>query len=256
MSTPSSISSVSAATDSHLNMIVYAHPGTGKTVFWGTGGERMLIMDSDGGIDSARAFGSTARFAPVTDYDSLLEVYEWVKHEAIPKKELDFVVWDSLTLFQDRALIDDVLKDAAAKNPRQDPHVASQREYLVNMNRIGEMVRLFVDLPINFGFSAHVLPVPDPEGEIVYMPMITGKGMAAKISGYMNVVGYLAAKDGKRRLLTQPKEHYYAKDRFNKLKTNGKGYIDDPTLPMIARLIQGTGTKPTRRRRTGTTNTK
>lgn len=220
------------------NMVLYSYPGVGKTVIWGTGGPRLMIMDSDNGVESAEASGSEALSMPVLDYDQLGEAYEWVKHEAIPQGILDWVVWDSVTLFQDRALIDDVLKDAAAANPKQDPHVASQREYLINQNRILEYVRMFCDLPINFGISAHVLPDVDPEGEIILMPDVRGKNMPSKLSGYMNIVAYLAVdEEGKRRIITESKSGYYGKDRFHALRTNGKGFLDKPTIPKIDALL-------------------
>jgi hypothetical protein len=221
-----------------INMVVYGYPGIGKTPFWGTGGERVLFMDSDKGLESAEAAGSKASAMPVIDYESLTEAYEYVKHEVIPNKLYDWVVWDSITLFQDRALIDDVLKDAAAANPRQDPHVASQREYLVNQNRMMEFVRMFVDLDINFGVSAHVLPVEDAEGNLIYMPDVRGKNMPSKLTGYMNVVAYMVRKEGHPfRFITEPRDHYFARDRFNALKTNGKGFVNEPTVPKIEALI-------------------
>lgn len=226
--------------DNKLNMLVYSHPGVGKTVLWGTGGDRLLFLDSDRGTQSAEAMGSKAASISVRNYDELHEAYDWLKHEALPAGEFDWVAWDSLTLFQDRALIDDILKSASDANPRQDPHVASMREYLVNQNRIGEFIRLFVDLPCNFGVSALVLPVEDPDGDIVYMPDVRGKGMSPKVCGYMNVVGYLAKNDkGRRRLITSQREHYYGKDRFNKLKTDGKPYVDRPTIKKIEDLVFG-----------------
>jgi hypothetical protein len=255
MTRPSNLYSLSDPSKAFINMVLYGYPGCGKTVMWGTGGERLLFMDSDIGTESASASKSAAKATPVRDYDDLQEAYDWLKHEALPAGEFDWVVWDSITLFQDRALIDDVLKTAAAANPRQDPHVASQREYLVNQNRISEFMRLFVDLPVNFGVSAHVLPAEDPEGNIIYMPAITGKNMASKISGYANVVAYMAvSEDGKRRIITDKKEHYFAKDRFHALRTNGKPFVDAPTVPKITDLVRNSMNTPTktvpRRRRT------
>lgn len=229
--------------DGHLvnvNMCIYSWPGGGKTVLWGSGNEHVAILESDPeGVQAARSQGFTPHVIPVTDYDDLIAAYEYVKHD-MPKEhpEVSWVTWDSLTLFQDRALIDDVLMDAAAANPKQSEDVASMREYLINMNRIGKYVRMFVDLPINFGVSCHVMPDVTPDGEIIYMPAVQGKGMPSKIAGYMNVVGYLGIKaDGTRRLLTETQEHYFAKDRFHALRTGSKGYIDDPTLPKIQKLV-------------------
>lgn len=222
------------------NMCVYSYPGAGKTVLWGSGDESVFIMDSDDGIDSARTFGSKALYQPCTDYDELAKLYEYVRHD-LPKEKpaVKWVVWDSLTLFQDRALIDEIVVQAHDENPRQSEDVASQREYLINMNRIGKYVRMFVGLPINFGISCHVMVEQDPEGNLIYMPAVQGKNMASKVSGYCNIVGYLGrTPKGTRRMLTEPVGHYFAKDRFHALRSNGKGHIDNPTLPMIDDLLK------------------
>ena len=230
----------------YINMCVYSWPGAGKTVLWGSGDKTVAIMDSDDGIDSALAQGSSALVLPVTEYDDLVNAYEWVRHD-MPKERPDikWVTWDSLTLFQNRALIDEITVEAHDQNPKQSEDVASMREYLINMNRIGKFVRMFMGLPVNFGISCHVVVDQDPEGNLLYMPAVQGKNMPSLIAGYMNVVGYLGqTPTGTRRLLTQPTGHYFAKDRFDALQTGGKGFLDNPTLPMIDRLIKGRRAKP------------
>lgn len=250
------------------NVGIMAFPGVGKTTLWGTGGERVAIMNSDtpGSIFSAERSGSRAHIIEAFDYDQLAEAYEWVKHEAIPAKALDWFIWDSLTLFQDRTLIDDVLVDAHAENPRQSEDVASQREYLINMNRIGKWVRMLVELPINVGFSFHVMTGTDPGGETVWMPMMQGKKgeFASYICGYLNVVAYLGVTTGgTRRLITDRAyaKDYFVKDQFHALRTNGKGFMDNPTLPKISSLIEAATTRtasaaPVRRRRRRVATTK
>lgn len=224
----------------NARMLIYGYPGSGKTVFWGTGGAKVLILDSDGGTRSAQSSGSKASVLPMVDFDGLREAYDYLKHEALPAGKFDWVVWDSITLFQDRSLIDDITKVAAAANPRQDPDVPGMREYLISQNRIAEAIRLFSALPCHFGVSALVLPGEDPEGNIVYQPDIRGKGMTSKVSGYMNIVAYLASDgSGKRRLITGQKENYFGKDRYHKLLTNGKQFVDRPTLPKVEKLLFG-----------------
>lgn len=242
MARPQSIVKISEDQSlSTINFLLYGHPGIGKTVFWGTGGEGVLIMDSDsGGTSSAKVRGSKAKKMPVVDYDQLGQAYEFLRYD---KHEFTWVIWDSLTLFQDRALVDDILQDAAAANPRQSADVASQREYLISQNRIGTYVRLFSDLPINFGISCHVMVGEDTEGDggLVYKPAISGKkgSYSSYICGYANVVGYYGlTPKGNRRLITQRQGEFYAKDRFDALRTNDKGYLDNPTLPQIESLVQ------------------
>lgn len=226
---------------STINMMIYGYPGIGKSVFWGTGGPKTLMMDSDsGGTEAARAQGSKAKRIRVNDYDQLDRVYQHLAHD---KHGFRWVVWDSLTLFQDRALIDDILPDAAALNPKQSAHVASQREYLINQNRIGNYVRLFADLPVNFGISCHVMIGEDGEAEdggIILKPDIRGKkgSFSSYIAGYMNVVCYYGRTPaGKRRLITERQDKYFAKDRFDALRTGGKPFLDNATLPNVDKMI-------------------
>lgn len=246
MTRPRSLAQIGSGQDPTLhsiNMCVYSHPGEGKTAFWSSGNERVLILDSDPGMGTQTAIplGFKPYVMPVTDYEELQQAYEFCKHDL--KTDLPgvtWVVWDSLTLFQDRTLIDDIMPDAIAENPRQEEFVPSRREYLINMNRIGRYVRLFVDLDINFGLSCHV--EQDTEGgDTLLMPQVQGKNMPSKIAGYMNVVGYLGKaevedagqKKTVQRLLTRRVGKFYAKDRFNALVP----HVDKPTLPKVEALI-------------------
>lgn len=226
-------------------MLIYSYPGEGKTPLWGSGGNSVLFMDSDHGTESAEMLGSRAYSMPVIDYDDLDAAYQFCKNDL--KRELPsvrWVVWDSLTLFQERALIDDLMPDAVAGSTKdREEFVPDRREYLINQNRIGRYIRNFVELPINFGVSTLLQVDIDPQdGSTVYMPAVAGKNMASKVSGYMNVIGFLGKaqvevegeKKMVQRLLTQRVGKYFARDRFMAL---GK-HVDRPTLPKIEGLIE------------------
>lgn len=225
-----------------INMCLYSHPGEGKTALWGSGNNSVFLMDSDPGMGSqtAKALGSKCYVMPVIDYDDLHTAYTFVKEDLRRElPEVRWVVWDGITMFQDRALIDEIMPDAIAENPRQEEFVPSRREYLINMNKIGRYARLFVDMPyINFGCSAHVEITQDSDGKTLYMPQVQGKNMPSKIAGYMNVVGYMdkAESEGSlvQRILWLRQGKFYAKDRFGAL---GK-HMDKPTLPRIQEAIE------------------
>lgn len=226
-----------------VNFCIFSHPGEGKTAFWGTGNNKVFILDSDPGMgtQTCEALGQKPYVMPVVDYDDLATAYEYVAHDLMRElPDVTWIVWDSITLFQDRALIDDIMPDAHAANPeKQEEFVPSRREYLINMNRIGRYVRQFVDLnTFNFGCSAHVLLEPTPDGSTMYMPQVAGKNMPSKIAGYMNVVGYMTKREveGKQiqSVLWQKEAKYYAKDRFSALGH----HMDRPTLPKVMELIE------------------
>lgn len=226
-----------------INMCVYSHPGEGKTAFWGSGNNSVFMLDSDPGMGSqtCKALGQSPYVMPVIDYDDLHTAYEYVKEDLTRDlPSVKWVVWDSVTLFQDRVLIDEIMPDAVAENPRQEEFVPSRREYLINMNKIGRYVRYFVDMNhINFGMSAHVEMSQDSDGKTLYMPQIQGKNMPSKITGYMNVVGYMdkaTTEDNKmvQRILWQRQGKFFAKDRFSAL---GR-HMDKPTLPRVLEAVQ------------------
>lgn len=229
-----------------INALVYGYSGIGKTPFWGTGGRELLLMDSDNGIESAIASKSKCEVVSVPGFKELTEVFEYLRYSDEAKKTYRWVSWDGITLFMDRVLVDELLPDAHAQNPRQSQDVASQREYLILQNRVSDFVRRFVALPYNFGMSALVMTAEDPEGKTIYMPFIPGKKgeFSSKICGYMNIVGYYGlTPKGTRRIVTAQTGHYYARDRFDAVKTRGSdgklhAWLNDPTVPKIDELVE------------------
>lgn len=230
-----------------INMMLYAHPGEGKTPFWGTE-PRLLLMDADDGYESAIASGSKCDRMPVHDYADLDEAYQYMKIESSKspsKRAYDWCVLDSLTIFQERSLIDDLTADAHMMNPNQSPDVPGKREYGIDHNRICRYVRQFVALPIHFGISCHVMIESDPnDGSTLWVPSVQGKNMFSKVSGYMNVIGLLSHvpvldKDKKPtgksvpRILFRRQGKFYARDRFGVLGL----HMDNPTVPKITEAI-------------------
>lgn len=225
--------------NSPINMMIYGHPGEGKTVLWGSGREDVLFLKSDPeGTISATAQGFKFHEVLAEDYDDLNDIHDWLKGDK--PDQFRWIVWDSLTLFQDRALIDDLMYEAVQMNPNQNQYVPSQREYLISMTRVADYVRRFCALPYNFGISAHVMQTTESGGDgLLFMPQIQGKNMPSKISAYMNVVGYMGKAATESGGVTQRIQfvragRYYAKDRWNALGD----HVDKPTLPKIEALIE------------------
>jgi hypothetical protein len=224
-----------------INWLNYSWPGVGKTVLFGTASKGLFLDCDSGGSDAAAQQGSSCDVSYVNNYKELTEAFEFLRY-GDGCKIYDWVFWDSLTLFMDRSLYDDILLEAHDRNPeKQSRDVASQREYLVQQNRIASFIRDFCDLPINFGVAAHVMVEEAPGSEqLIYMPLIPGKrgAFSSKVCGYMNVVTYMGTTEqGVRRLITQQNRNYFAKDRFAALRTGKNWRVDNPTVPKIEALI-------------------
>jgi hypothetical protein len=223
-----------------INGIFYGWPGCGKTALLGTGDSTLLIMDSDTqGTATASAMGSEADATLVTNYTKLEEVYQYLANEDHGYKT---VAWDSTTMFMDRTLTDELLRDAYMANPsKQDPDVASQREYLKSQTRIGRYFRQFAELDINFISIMHVMPIETPEGEVMWAPFLPGKEgeFSKKIQGYANLIGFMYAKENDQKetdrfIRFKQNEQYVAKDRFHCFPA----VIKNPTLPQLLERVE------------------
>lgn len=221
----------------YINACLYGDPGCGKTRVIGTCGEKTLVLDADPGAEAIAAAGMTVDVWRTFDYHELTEAYEYLRHE---DHDYEWVWLDSGTIFQERALHDQIMADVVAAKPHRNQYVPDVQEYLVNQNHLSSLVRHFVGLPINFGITAYAEDYDIGEDEKVFMPMFQGgKGSySTKICGYMNLVAYLGvtkSDDGfQNRLLTQRRGRYYAKDRFGVLEP----VIDSPNFSEITKTIQ------------------
>lgn len=244
MTRPASIYSLRDKGLSGANIGVYAWPGQGKTGLFADADKSVLIMDSDiYGTDTALSLGADCDAAQVSGYRQLEEIYQYLANDDHGYK---VVAWDSLTLFQDRTLVDEILADAHASNPKkQSPDVASMREYLISQNRIGRYFRQFCELPIIFVPTFHVMAIETPDGETMWAPLLQGKDgeFSTKISGYLNVLGHFYKKtDGEgadetvtRYMKFRGDHQYVAKDRLNALPP----LMKEPTIAKIMRAIEG-----------------
>lgn len=225
-----------------MHPFIYADPGVGKTCLAASGPDSLLIHPPTDNIGSALRLGHTFDEEVVTDWGEMNDIYEFLRHE---KHDYQWVWWDSVSLGQD-SLLHSIMEDVVAEKPHRVIEIPDVREYMINMKRIQTWVREMIALPINFGITAHPyrFEVPDRESndrddtEIIYMPWVQGKMMPEKLCGYMNIVGYLEAREDKegneRRILwTSRDRRFYAKDQFGAF--NGK--VIDPTVPKLEKLV-------------------
>jgi phage nucleotide-binding protein len=245
--------------DKFHRMLVYGEPGAGKTVFAGTSPKALIITNDGAETMSAAAMGSTADVWVAPTYEDIDEAFEYLRHEG--HKTYDWVWIDNMTLLQDQAM-DQIMEELVRAKPNRNRWVPDQHEYLVNQNRLSTMVRSFKKLPMNVGFTAHVMKTEDMDGRVLYLPMIQGGqgALSQKICGYMNIVGYIAVvkKDGKnqRTMFMEKQGKYHAKGRFPGMESR----LVDPTVPLLEKAIAATvpnaAAAPKRRRSTSTTRRK
>jgi len=232
MSKPSIIRPASRSANRGINFLLYGDPGSGKTPFLATG-ERTLIIDMDGGAESA--VNSKAEIWEAEDWPTLDEVYEYLRHD--PNHGYKWVWLDGVSIGQEK-LLEGIMVDLIVNQNKRHRKVwaADQGEYQQNMVRIKQWVRHMSALDFNFGITAHPFRWADPVTEITRMwPWIQGKNMPNTVCGYMNIIGYMkVGNDQKHRLYTRLTEDFYARDRFGAL---GAGLIN-PSIPMIERKVK------------------
>lgn len=237
----------------HVNIMVYADSGTGKTVFGGSDDRVLFIAPEDSGTISAKRHGSKADKWPVKSWNDLLEAYEYLYEQIEENGSLpyDWIVIDSLTEMQYMAM-QHVLKMAVEDKPNRDPDVPEiqdwQRYYIV----FEKMIRAFNDLQVNVLYTALARKVEDAEGEDFYVPDIQGKKylLSLKVASLMTSFGHMLVelhphKDAegndtgkkvrKRRIYWEDTGVSRGKDRTRALAP----HTDGLTLKQVREKIEG-----------------
>lgn len=243
MAKPKQIKSVSQS--KKVSLLVYSDPGVGKTRLAGTTPVKSLILRPP--VDHTDSIDNTNGLIDEWILDSWNEAWEALDYARGHAHEdgYEWVWLDSGSLFQDVGL-DDIWETVIDEKPSRKRYGLDKQEYGINQFRLGQWVRHMVGGGnVHFGMTAHVMPLPsslDPDADDKLMPAIAGRvsgirgGLAVKMCGYMNVVGFLdLTSKGTRILRTQPTTRYYAKDQFDAFPD---GKLLKPTMPQIIDLIE------------------
>ena len=230
-----------------IKLIVYGPPGVGKTVL-ATSGDGTLLLNCEAGSLSVQDRIKSKKVIErvVVDFPFLEDQI----HEIIEKQPrgLKTIVIDSLTEVQQKVneWIISSTPEMGNKRPYGDGMMLG--DYGYSTERMRRFVRMVRDLPYNVVFTALAQEVKnDSTGAVTTMPQMTAK-LATDVCGYMDVVGYMYVEnsdDGPvRKLLTQPVDSFYAKDRSGRLPMIIDLPKDKPNLDTIINLASGTKAEP------------
>lgn len=228
-----------------ISILAYADSGTGKTRFAGTAENALFLAPvKEGGVEAALATaGPKGKVWPIWHWSDLRKAYMWLKSNP---EVFRWVIIDSLTHLQDVAMAD-VLAAAHKANPKRDPDIPAQPDYLKVQRQLIKMTVALNELSFHKLYTAGTMreDVPTVDGgiETLVLPMIESREakLSMRICGQMMVVAHYTVKEtgeGEKRqenrwLLTRKSGSFFAKDRYDCLGQ----WTKDPTVPEIEQKI-------------------
>lgn len=227
-----------AERDPYLNMLVYGHPGVGKTVLAGSASvvpemSPVVFLDVEGGTFSLRKTYPNVEVVRVTNWGQVQEIYNELYRG---KTGFKTIVLDSLTEIQRLSMLG-IMGEVVREDSSRDPEVPSIREWGKNGEQTRRLVRAFRDLPMNTIFTALTIEEKDAKsGKMKSRPSMSGK-LSMEVSGYVDLCTYLYTniKDEQvcRFMLAGSIDTHVAKDRSGLLPL----VLEEPSMQRIHDII-------------------
>ena len=221
-------------------ILLYSDPGIGKTTAASLS-PKPLIINCEGGTLCLNKFKEyhprldIQTFRP-RSIDELQDIFWYLRSG---EHDRETVILDSLSEIQ-RMSMDEILADPK-RDDRYDRDTPMLSDYGKNTQQLRKLVRAFRDLPMNVVFTCLASErKDDTDGSVKIMPDLTPK-LATDVMGYVDVVAYMFVSEeggveGVRKILTQPKGKYLAKDRSGKL---GMGMVEPTMFDVFHKITDG-----------------
>lgn len=225
-----------------LKVLVYGHPGVGKTFFAGTAGKRFkpIFVSAESGLLSLNKIGNFD-FVEIKQWAQLQEIYNFLMMQG---HAYDTVILDSLSEMQ-KICEAQVLKDTSKENEVKEALV--QKDWGLLATRMQSMVRAFRDMNLNVIMTCLASEKTDESSGLTHTGPLLSGSTRDLISAFFDEVFYLGIKTGKdkegkqvskRYLQTSGSETIVAKDRSGMLPT----YVE-PDFTKVYDLIFNNQTK-------------
>lgn len=230
-------STSSHALNHGVKVCAHGKSGAGKTTLIATAPKPFVLSAESGTLSIAKQNIPGLLIGNMTD---LMDAYAWCK-TSVEARQFSTLCLDSISELAEKCLSDEKIK---AKDPRQ--------AYGEMQDKIAVQLRLFRDLPgFNVYFSAKSQLIQQPDGTVMYSPMMPGKQTGAGLAYYFDEFFYLGVADMPQLDAKGQKQQYRflqtrgdalaeAKDRSGVLDM-----LEPPNLEHIFNKIRATFVAPT-----------
>lgn len=237
--------------ETYVKMLVYGHPGAGKTYLCATAPDPLIII-TEGDVSKVtlkkakKDLGNKIQVVEIKSLDEFEELYNWL--EGGGYENYKTICLDGLTEFQKlaaREIIQNNIERAKKIKKvtdvaliRYSEDVLEEGEWNILTNLTNRIISYLRNLPIDVVMTALVTSI---KGEIMDGPYVQPAKLAKSISAQFNTVCYLGTKitdDPKnprvRVLVTDGTQDFIAKNPGGVLPV----VIENPNLTEIFEIVR------------------